>query len=296
LLKLAPQESDAKSRSWITRGANLVVTVSEVEPGATLARENNADEYMVILVPGCAATIRAGKEEIAAVDDSLTIMPPGPSSVTARSKGMIIRLLTAKAEDLVAKSWNKAVYADGAPEVPALKPWPDPLDGFRLRHYPLAPYYKPNGERIQPRVFRCTTLMANLVGPFYTRRDVTKLSPHWHEDYEQVSLALAGRWEHYLRWPRVSNFYDWRDEEHLVLESPSVTIIPATVEHTSLDTGPVGGGLALLYDLFAPPRADFSGKPGFVLNEKDYPLPDLTGVRNTTGGTLLGWQKPRGAA
>ncbi len=34
-------------------------------------------------------------------------------------------------------------------------------------------------------------------------------------------------------------------------------------------------------------------KPGFVINEAEYPLPVVEGEQRTkTGGTLLSWQKP----
>ena len=286
--KMPPQETDGKTRTWITRGANFVVAVSEVQPGSTLARENNADEYMVILPPGGAATIEAGNERIEAGSDSLTIVPPGPSKVTATAPGLIARIVTSKAEDLLAKAANAATYADGAPEVAPVVPWPDPADGFRLRHYPLAQYADPNGERIQPRLFRSTNMMVNLFAHYKTRRDTKALSPHWHEDFEQASLTLDGTWVHHLRWPWNANLADWRPDCHDEMETPSVIIIPANVVHTSRD---VGEGISSLYDIFAPPRLDFASKPGFVINEKEYPMPETDGAKVVTKGTLLSWQK-----
>ena len=56
---------------------------------------------------------------------------------------------------------------------------------------------------------------------------------------------------------------------HLQIGSPSTTIIPAGVIHTS--QGIAGDGMRLV-DVFAPPRVDFSEK-GWVDNAADYPMP-----------------------
>ena len=76
------------------------------------------------------------------------------------------------------------------------------------------------------------------------------------------------------------------------MATPSVIIIPARAIHTSQDVG-ADGPESSLYDIFCPPRMDFAAKPGFVINEDEYPLPETTGEREIkTGGTLLSWQKP----
>ena len=287
--KIKPQEADDKTNTWITRGANFVIAVSAVTAGSKLVRENNADEYMIIIPPdGPSATITAGNETIEAKPDSLTIVPPGRSEITAKGNGLIARIVTNQAKDLVAKSVNSATYADGAPEVAPVVAWPDPVGGFKLRHYPLAQYAKADGERIQPRLFRSTNMMVNLFVHYKTRRVTTELSPHWHEDFEQASLTLHGQWIHHLRWPWSANLADWRPDNHAEMTTPSVIIIPANVVHTSRDAGT---GESSLYDIFVPPRMDFASKPGFVINEADYPMPTAGEKAVTTKGTLLNWQK-----
>ena len=61
------------------------------------------------------------------------------------------------------------------------------------------------------------------------------------------------------------------EDEHATYEaSPSILVIPAGLVHTTQD---LGEGVTWLVDIFGPPRRDFSSKPGFVLNEADYPMP-----------------------
>lgn len=293
--EMSPQEvsADGKAKTWITRGGNFAVCYSEVEPGAVLARENNPEEYMVILPPdGTTATIEAGEEKVEAGSESLTIVPPGPSRIVATSKGVIARIFSKASEDIMVKAWNAEVYADGAPELAPRHLWPEPYDGYKLRHYPLAQYAKPGGERIQPRVFRSTNMLVNIFAHYYTRRDTTALSPHWHDDFEQASLCLNGRWIHHLRYNWGSDLSKWWPDDHEEMDTPSVIIIPARAIHTSRDVGP-DGPESSLYDIFCPPRLDFASKKGFVINEDEYPLPENADQREVkTGGTLLSWQKP----
>jgi hypothetical protein len=293
--KMDPQVVDpsGNAKTWVTRGGNFAVAVSEVEPGAVLERENNPEEYMVILPPdGVSATIEAGGETVEAASDSLTIVPPGASRIVATGKGTIARIFSKASEDIMALAHNTDVYADGAPELAPPDLWPEPIGGYKLRHYPLAQYADPNGERIQPRVFRSTNMMVNLFAHYFTRRDTTKLSPHWHDDFEQASLTLNGKWVHHMRYNWTPDLKDWRADEHDEMSTPSVIIIPATAIHTSRDVGEEGPESSL-YDIFCPPRIDFARKPGFVINEDEYPLPDLPMEDGTkTGGSLLSWQKP----
>ncbi len=47
----------------------------------------------------------------------------------------------------MARAVNSDVYADGAPELAPVDLWPAPVGGFKLRHYPLAQYLDPKGDR-----------------------------------------------------------------------------------------------------------------------------------------------------
>jgi hypothetical protein len=96
------------------------------------------------------------------------------------------------------------------------------------------------------------------------------MSPHSHDDFEQGSLVLGGRFSHHMRWPWGLNKNDWREDVHADVDSPSITIIPARVIHTSVSKDPQGNRLA---DIFAPPRLDFSLQDGWVRNADEYPLP-----------------------
>ena len=50
--KMPPQIADGKAKTWITRGGNFAVAVSEVEQGAVLTRQNDPEEHMIIVPPG----------------------------------------------------------------------------------------------------------------------------------------------------------------------------------------------------------------------------------------------------
>jgi len=268
----APQQLGADdSRTWITRGANFAVALTDAREGAVLKRAGDQggqpDEYMVLLAPGAGAVVEAGGARIESPGDALFIVPPGASRVTATGAGRITRIFSHRAADLCALAENAAAYADGAPEVAPIKPWPDPPGGFRLRHYALEKYLEPVTFG---RLFRSTNLMINVFEPTTTPRDAKKLSPHAHADFEQGSLSLSGTVVHHLRTPWAGDSTTWRDDAHEEFHSPALLVIPANLVHTTQYTG---GGVNWFVDIFSPPRLDFSEKPGWVRNADEYPMP-----------------------
>lgn len=252
--------------AWITRGANFVVVVSRVQAGDTLQRDN-LDEY-VLLVPdtaGLSLQVQAGSESLQAGPDSLTIVPPGPSTLRAEGAGLVVRIFSSDVTDLTALADNQATYATPNPDAAPLVAWPDPVGGFKLRHYPLAEHIT---EGSQMRIFRTCKLMVNPLLKRPVARDVRKLSPHSHADFEQGSLALSGTYVHHLRYPWGPDMTLWQEDQAEQMGSPSLLVVPPKVVHTSRNTDAPG----VLVDIFAPPRWDFS-KKGVVCNGDEYPMP-----------------------
>ena len=263
----APQVIGAGFRSWITRGRNFAVVYTEAQAGAAVAG-NFADEQVIYIVEG-RLQIAAGEEQAVLEGEGLAISPPGRCTITPEADATFIQVVT-DAEAIAGLAANAATYADGAPEVTATDPWPMPVGGYRLRTYPLAEIYASGG---MVNAFRTRKLMVVPYARFLEVRDPTALTPHSHQDFEQGSVALEGGWVHHLRVPWTANRHDWRADVSLALSSPSTTVIPAGVIHTS--EGVAGEGMRLV-DVFGPPRIDFSLRPGVVRNAEDYPMLEQT--------------------
>jgi len=257
---------DPGTRTWIGRGANFVIVLSEVEAGAVLSRDDNPDEYMV-LTTGPAVAIEAGGERIEAAPETVTIVPPGPSTVTALAAGQVVRVFTSEARDLAALAGNAAAYTGPTPDVAPIVPWPEPVGGYRLRNYRLADHTR---EGSNMRVFRSRSLMLNVTTVRHEPRGTDKLTPHSHADFEQGSLTVSGTYVHHLRYPWTPDMADWREDQHIELQSPSMLVITPNTIHTSRNIGSEPGWLI---DVFAPPRMDFSLREGVVANAGEYPLP-----------------------
>jgi hypothetical protein len=263
-----PQVDDSNGKTWISRGQNFVVAYTEGLKDGELLRQTQQDEYAIIIPDAdtqVEITTEYGTERLPGY--SVVFVPPGRSSVRMLTDGKIIRLVTPNAEDLASLASNAAEFSGEHPNVPPFQAWPEPHGGWKLRWYTLDVAEDPSRFG---RIYRCTTFMVNFLAPRIGPRAKDNVSPHHHDDFEQCSLALSGEFTHHLRWPWTTNMHAWRDDEHLYCQSPSVCVIPPPSIHT---TTAEGQGVNQLVDIFAPPRMDFSLKPGWVLNADDYPLP-----------------------
>lgn len=264
-----PAEVDGRGgRHWYARGQNFVVAYSDCAGSMTARREDQPDEWMLLL-PGreTRARIAVGGEVAHTAGYSLAVIPPGDSEIEITGTGQVVRIFSRSAADLCALAVNAASYTSDHLNVAPWAPWPSAAGGPRVRIYSLD---VPRVEGRLGRIWRCSTLMVNLSWPYEGPRDSTKLSPHSHPDFEQGSLVIAGEYVHHIRWPWTSDLRTWRADEHVVCGSPSLTIIPPPAVHTSQGRA---AGTNHLIDIFAPPRRDFSERPAWVLNADEYPMP-----------------------
>lgn len=266
---LPPAEQSAGARTWYGRGQNMIVAYTEAQPGAVFTRQGQVDEYMLVLPEkGEGAVLEANGERVEIQGFTLAILPPGDSRVTLRQAGQLIRVFSARNADVAAMASNAQAYGYQHPNIPAFAPWPDPPGGLRIRAYSLD--VPPQPGRFG-RIFRCTTMMINMLPYEPAPRDTTKLSPHHHDDFEQCSLAIQGAFTHHIRWPWTANQAHWRQDDHEHCPAPSIAVIPPPAIHTSAATEAGGNQLV---DIFSPPRMDFSKMAGWVLNADEYPMPE----------------------
>lgn len=269
-----PIDDDANGKAWYTRGQDLLVNYIEAAPGGTYSRTNQVDEYMIVLidedVPYEVSAQHGvnGPETKTGPGYQVIIVPPGDSSITLPKGGRVARLFSTQSADLNAKCANAATYAVQDRNIPDFQRWPDPVDGFKLRVYDLWKERQPG--KFGP-IWRCTTIMLNFPPPGGGPRDITKMSPHSHADFDQCSFVVQGSFLHNMRWPWGVDKNEWRADEYPITEAPSATFIPARVIHSSESLHSKNNRMA---DIFAPPRLDFSLLEGWIQNHDEYPLPE----------------------
>ena len=263
-----PQVADETGKYWYARAQNFVVVYVEAQAGAVVNREDQIDEF-VVLLPDAASAIAVESQglEEAVEGYSIAFVPPGRSRITVLRPGRMVLLFTSLNADLCSRCANAEAYCEPHPNIPPFEPWPEPASGYKLRRYSLD---VPDEPGRFGRIWRCSTFMVNFLPVQLGPRDVTKLSPHHHDSFEQGSLALAGVFTHHIRWPWTPNLDAWRADDHELCASPSLAVIPPPAIHTSRG---MDAGVNQLVDIFSPPRIDFSMKAGWVLNERDYPMP-----------------------
>lgn len=257
--------SDLGSRTWIARAANLVIAYTDAKAGEVLERGGQPDEYAVLLHSESAPLrVTAGEQSADVDEEAFVVVPPGDSRVEVLTDGPVIRVFSTVDAELRALALNAEAYAEPDLRAAPLEPWPDPVGGFVLRVYRLAD--TPIAEGRFGRIFRTTTLMVNFLAEEPAPRNAHKLSPHHHDDFEQISFGVKGRFVHHIRYPWGPDSTSWRPDEHGEIGTPSICIIPPPTVHT---TQGIGEHQQLL-DIFSPPRVDFSAS-GWVLNADDYP-------------------------
>lgn len=250
----------AGSKTWVLRGGNFVVAHTEGLAGEIFERDN-PDEYFVYVTNG-KISLDNGELTVHADNRTIAIVPPGLSRITLQTNSTIIRIFSNRASDLLDLATNANDYANGDDDFAPLPDGVLPFAGSTLRTYQLDDF-----ADWKMRLFRCENLMIN-VFDHRQPRETTALTPHSHDDFEQGSFAVAGDWMHHLRRPWTPDISQWAEDEHLGIGSPSLTVIPAKMVHTSRSINP---GYAQLLDVFAPPRRDFLAQ-GMVCNAAEYPL------------------------
>ncbi|TDV57939.1 hypothetical protein [Actinophytocola oryzae] len=253
----------------VVRAQNVILVHTHARAGDDLDNGTLSGELAVVVTGESPAFTVLTDDGATRVDEpGLVVVPPGPSRISVHGDGPLVRLVEADEPAWRDRPANASSYTEDHPRVALLTRWPEPVGAGGVRFYPLSGV--PDEPGRFGRIFRTRSFMVNFLPDQDGPRDPHRLSPHTHDDFEQLSLAVRGEYVHHIRTPWLADRATWREDEHVRLGSPSVAIIPPPTVHTSEASDP---GVNQLIDIFSPPRVDFSQKPGWVLNADDYPMP-----------------------
>ena len=265
LLDCALINGPGTAQTRVMRARSFTIAWTFVADGESLLPIETGHEYMVLL-PDAEAVLECGDSRTAAPRRSVCVMPPGSSAVRLSGKGECIRIF-GETPDIFKHAAVHGFERGALITGPKLRPTL-PYDRTSLRNLPEVNKLDelPN-SRDMPRakLFQTSNVSINwveYVGP----RDRKALSPHFHTDFEQGSIAIEGEFVHHFRRDWVADADQWEEDTHIAAPAHSIAIIPPPVIHTTEGIGP---GRHILIDVFSPPRGDFI-KKGQILNSSSY--------------------------
>ncbi len=259
-----PTPTEGGGRSWSSRGQNYVLDYVEAKAADLMVYDSDVEHVLIVPDDGGDLSITFDGQKVRVTEAAVIVLPRGTAEVATRRSMRFIRLADIRDARGAARAVNNASYQRADPRVAGVvvaervKAANGP-EVFLLSDHP------PEEGRFGT-MFQSETFLVNLLPLQEGPRDPEALSPHHHDDFEQCSLALDGEWVHHLRTPWGPNRNQWREDEHRSIGSPSVTIIPPPMVHTS---EAVGQGMNRLVDIFCPVRRDFIDR-GWVLNAGNY--------------------------
>ncbi|MBB3459411.1 hypothetical protein FHT86_007743 [Rhizobium sp. BK313] len=263
-----PDESHDGGQFWFHRTQNMIAVYMAGMPGAKFRRQENPDEYFVWPLFH-RARVTAGDASVDVPAGSIVIVPPGDSSIELLEEGHVWLGFTSLSSDLIDRCPNKSEYDTPLAHVTPVVTWPEPVGGYRIRVYNL--FDLPAGK---PQCYVHRTAMTNFgygFPAFSHAKPDTDLSPHFHDDFEQISLVHSGTHVYHMRRPWGRDGTKWMPDEHVVISTPGIAVAKPPDIHTIqvVSNGTPGGVL----DFFSPVRWDYSTRKGMVTNSADYPVP-----------------------
>ncbi|MEQ3550792.1 hypothetical protein WIS52_09940 [Pseudonocardia nematodicida] len=264
---MLPATSTDAGDAWTTRGQNAVVHhVAARRPGTVVDTVFESETVLILTDAGAAVDVTWEGTTGALAGHGVAVLPPGAVRIDNTGTADLTLLVRSDEPGWAERASNAAAFAEPSPRVAPAEPWPAPPGPEQVRFYKADEHPLEQGRF--GRIFRSRSFMVNLLAAHDGPRPADKLSPHHHDDFEQYSLATHGHYTHHIRTPWVTDRNHWKADEHVGVGSPSLTVIPPPTVHTSEADGP---GENRLIDIFCPPRADFSAKPGWVRNAEDFP-------------------------